>query len=334
VISRVAGSCFWLSRYVERVEVLARMLDVNQAFQLDVDLPEATRWRPLVVVMGEEKPFLDQTPHDRIDDAETVQSYLTWDEENPTSLVSSLRFARENARTIREVLSLEMWESLNDVWVWLGGRAARRLYRVDRHAFYRRLCEQSLLFQGVTQATMLHEDPFEFMQLGTALERAGLAARVLDVKHHSVGPTTEAPESPAETAQWLATLRFCCGVEPFLKRQDLSLSGRAVARFLLFDRAFPRSVVHNLDRARAFLDLVRPPGLSDLRSVLLLAETLDQLVKMNIDTVLAEGLHEVLTWIVDTTGEICAALRDDFFDPAPRPVSEFSPTATQSQTQS
>jgi uncharacterized alpha-E superfamily protein len=319
VISRVAESCFWLNRYVERVEVLARMLDVNQAFQLDADLPETERWRPLVVVMGEEDSFLEVTPPERVDDAETVQDFLTWAEGNSTSLLSSLRAARENARTIRETISLEMWETLNDLWVWMGERATRRLHRSDRHAFYRRLRDQCLLFHGVAQATMLHEDPFEFMRLGTALERAGLTARVLDVKHHSVGPTDETLESPVETAQWLATLRFCSGIEPFLKRQDQALSGRSVARFLIFDPAFPRSVVHNLDRARNFLNLVRPPG-RELRAATLLAETLDLMAKMTIETVLAEGLHDVLTWIVDTTAEICDAVRTDFFDPAPRAV--------------
>lgn len=317
MISRVAESCFWLNRYVERVEVLARMLDVNQAFQLDVDLPEAERWRPLVVVMGEEAAFLDVTPVDKVDDGETVQAYLSWEEENPTSLYSSLRAARDNARTIRETISLEMWETVNDLWVWLGDRGARRLYQTDRHAFYRRLRDQCLLFHGVAQATVLHEDPFEFMRLGTALERAGLTARILDLKHHSVGPTDETLELPAETAHWLATLRFCSGVEPFLKRQEHVLSGRSVVQFLLLDAAFPRSVLHNLERARNFLELVRPPGRADLRSLQLLGSVLEGVRKTTVDEVLANGLHEVLTRIVDATAEIGEAIRLDFFDTAP-----------------
>ena len=238
VISRVAESCFWMNRYVERVEVLSRMLGVNLAFQLDVAMPDAERWRPLVVVAGEEEDFLKRTAASDVDDAEVVQEYLTWSDDNASSLRSSLRFARENARTIRETISLEMWETLNDLWVWFGEPAARRLYRSDRYAFYLKLRNQCLLFHGTAQATMLHEDPFEFMRLGTALERAGQTARILDIKHHGVGPTTAGIETPEEAAQWLATLRYCSGAEPFLKRGEQAVSGAEVAAFLLFEPHF------------------------------------------------------------------------------------------------
>jgi uncharacterized alpha-E superfamily protein len=316
VISRVAESCFWLNRYVERVEVLARMLDVNLAFQLDVDLPKAECWRPLVVVTGQEADFLEFTGDDRTDDPEVVQAYLTWSEENPSSLFSSLRGARENARTIRETISLEMWQVLNGLWIWLRERGTRRLYERERHAFYVHLRDQCLLFHGTAQATMLHEDPFEFMRLGTALERAAQTARVLDVKHHSIGPSDDEVELPAEAAQWLATLRFCSGVEPFFKRPENSLSGRAVARFLLFDPAFPRSVLHNLRRARNFLGLVcpAPPSGVGQRSAALLDDTLGVVEAMDIDDVMSRGLHDLCTWLVQATAGVCEAIRADYFD--------------------
>jgi uncharacterized alpha-E superfamily protein len=318
MISRVAESCFWLNRYVERVEVLARMLGVNLAFQLDVALADAERWRPLVVVTGQEADFLERTEVGLRDDPETVQEYLTWNEESPSSLLSSLRGARENARTIRETISLEMWETLNDLWVWLAEPEARRLYEHDRQAFYARLRNQCLLFHGIAQVTMLHEDPFEFMRLGTALERVGQTARILDVKHHSVGPTRETEESPAEIAQWLAILRFCSGVEPFLKRRTAAPSGRSVAQFLLFDRAFARSVLHNVDRTGNFLRLVRPSSKSPIGadSQALLSELRSQLSSMTIESVLAEGLHEVLSRIVDATAELSNAIHAEFFDPS------------------
>ena len=341
MISRVAESCFWLNRYVERVEVLARMLDVNLAFQLDVALPDAERWRPLVVVNGQEEDFLERTQTAAVDDPETVQDYLTWSEDNPSSIQSSLRAARENARTIRETISLEMWETLNDLWVWLGDRAARRLYDADRHDFYVHLRDRCLLFHGVAQATMLHEDPFEFMRLGTALERSALTARVLDIKYESVGRTEETEETPTGAAQWLATLRFCSGVEPFLKRDDKPLSGRAVAEFLLFDASFPRSVLHNLDRTRNFLVLVRPPTPTSVgeRSYAIVCETLEALRAMNIDSVLERGLHDVLTWIVEATARIGGAIHADFFDPRPlgsaaERTTSLREEGSQQQTQS
>lgn len=335
MISRVAESCFWLNRYLERVEFQSRMLGVNLAFQLDIAIADTERWRPLVVVTGQSEDFLERTDASKLDDPETVQEYLTWSDDNPESLRSSLRFARANARTIRETISLEMWEVLNDLWVWLDEPAARRLYRSDRQAFYLKLRNQCLLFHGIAQATMLHEDPFEFMRLGTALERAGQTTRVLDIKHHSIGPTESAVESPLEAAQWIATLRFCSGVEPFVKRADRILSGRSVADFLLFDRTFPRSVLHNLLRAQNFLGLVRPSRDSSVgaHTEALLSETLDELQALDIDTVLERGLHEMLTRLVETTARICGSLHTDFFDPV-IPSASGTPGHSRAQSQS
>lgn len=317
MISRVAESCFWLNRYIERVEVLARMLDVHLAFQLDVSLPNAKRWLPLVVVTGQRENFFASHGAAEGEDPEVVQEYLTWNSENPSSLYSSLYFARENARTIRETISLEMWETLNDLWVFANSRDARRLYQRERNVFYRRLRDQCLLFHGVAQATMLHENAFQFMRLGTALERAGQTARVLDVNYHSIGPTRadESQEVPGEAAHWLATLRYCSGVEPFLKREDNVLCGRAVAAFLLFDRTFPRSVRHNLDRTRNFLDLLCSPAPDRIgtRSRALVTRARERLAERDIDAVLAEGLHEIATWLVEATAEIATSVREEFF---------------------
>jgi uncharacterized alpha-E superfamily protein len=332
MISRVAESCFWLNRYIERVEVLARMLDVNLAFQLDVSLPDAKRWLPLIVVTGQEQHFLTRHGAKSSDDAEVVQKYLTWSDDNPSSLYSSLRCARENARTIRETISLEMWETLNDLWVFMNDRAARRLYDQHRDVFYRRLRDQCLLFHGIAQATMLHEDPFRFMRLATSLERAAQTARVIDVKYHSIGPTSpdESEETASEAAQWMATLRFCSGVEPFLKRPDNLLCGRAVASFLLFDPSFPRSVCFNLERTRNFLDLLGAgaPGSVGARARMLVSEAADFLSKRNIAEILAEGLHETATWVVETTGEIAGEIIESYFHPS------SGPTTSQSQSQS
>ena len=319
MISRVAEACFWLNRHVERVESMAWLLDVNLSFQLDVSLPEAERWLPLVVVAGQEAHYRSHAPASRLDSAERVQNYLVWDEENPVSIVSALGWARENARTIRETISLEMWETLNSAWLWLDRRATKNLYERDRHAFYVWLRDRCHLFHGVAQATMLHEDPFEFMRLGSALERAGQTARILDVKHHSIGPGEREVELPAEAAQWLATLRSCAAVEPFYKRPENTLSGAAVARFLLFDRVFPRSVLHNLLRAQNFLELVRPPDGTPVgeRSEALLSAAVSHVESLDPGKQVGERLHETLTRVVNEVSAICDAIHGEFFDPAP-----------------
>jgi uncharacterized alpha-E superfamily protein len=317
VISRVADSCFWLTRYLERVDGLARLLDVNHSFQLDVNLPAAERWRPIVVVMGAEEQFLGRIGASAIDDGEIVQDYLTWHAEEPCSIACSLRWARENARTIRETMSNELWEAINDHWLWMKGKEARRLFQRDRHAFYENLSRQCMLIHGICYSTMLHEDPFVFMKLGRAVERVGQTARILDVRHHALGPTEEEEEDTVEAAQWLAILRSCSAFEPFFKRAANVLSGETVAGFLLFDETFPRSVRHNLDRCRGLLLRLRsqePPG-TRRASWERLERFRGEIAQMHVEDVLHLGIHRTLTWIVDTVAELCDAIHDDYLDP-------------------
>ncbi len=317
MISRVAESCFWLARYLERAETMARLISVHSAFVLDVDLPSTERWMPLVIVAGEEERFRALYDEAATSDGELVQRYLTWEQNSPVSILTSLASARENARTIRETISLEMWETINDLWLWLNGPAARALYARERHSFYHRIRNSCWLFYGAVANTMLHEKAYYFMRLGTLLERPGQTARILDVHHHSFGRTQPEFESAAEVAQWAALLRSCSGIEPFLKRGAGEISGQAVAGFLLLDRAFPRSVYFNLERATRVLDTLRPPHARSIgeRAAAGLAEIVAELEHMRIDTVMERGVHEVLTWVVDSTARVCATVAEEFFHP-------------------
>ncbi len=314
MISRVAQNCFWLARYTERAETYARLLDVTATLALDGSLA-TDQWRPLVIVSGEEEPFTKSFGVEAMSDEEVVLRYLTWNADSPMSIYSSVRSARETMRTIRETGSLEMWETINDLWLWLCSRSAQRMYDEDRHRFYLHLRERGMLFEGVRHATMLHEEAYEFMQIGAALERVSQTARILDVKYHSLGPDTER-ETPVETAQWLAALRSCSAVEPFFKRAANELEARTVAGFLLFDPGFPRSIRHNLDRTALRLEAVRLSsspkiGAASARAVQ------DMLVRLNaltIDEAIAEGMHELLTWVIDASAELCHTIEDDFFE--------------------
>jgi uncharacterized alpha-E superfamily protein len=317
LISRVAESCFWLSRYVERTENCARLLSVNRSFVLDVDLAPAERWWPIVVVAGEQDRIKEHLPAESFHDDEQMQEYLTWSEDNPISLLSSVQWARENARTIREVISLEMWQTLNSFWHWLSGGKGRRMYRRDPEAFYRHVREQSALFQGTAQQTMLHETAYDFMRLGMLLERAGWTARILDVKHHLAGATHDAgQESPLEAAHAIALLRSCSATDPFFRQVQAAPTGQRVVTFLLEEDAFPRSVVHCLDRAWRFLQRVRPEhGKTGAESAALLSGLLEELRGREAGELFELDLHVQLTHIIDRTADVCDAIRRDYFAP-------------------
>lgn len=317
MICRVAESCFWLHRYLERVESTARALRVNGFFLLDARLPEAQQWRPLLIVSGEEPSFLELEGEERADDGEAVQSYLVWDERNPASIHNSLRAARENARTTREAISLEMWEAVNALWHWLQEEETRAAYDRNRARFYEEVQESCYLIQGITQQTMLHEEPFDFMRLGLNLERASQTARILDVKHHALGPMKGSRETAAEVMEWQAILRSCSAYEPFFKRTASSISGPAVAGFLLLDRAFPRSVLHCLERARNFITRIRataPPG-TGTGAAEGVDELLEHLHAREIEEVLYSDTHEELTKVIDDVALIGDQIRQDFFHP-------------------
>src|SRR5262245_39783193 len=165
MMSRVAEHCFWLARYLERAENIARVLEVNQTLLLDFDVPFEQQWKPLFIISGIHNfpgPF----------DAETVQSFLTWDRDNACSMASSIAFARENARIIREVISADMWERMNYYYLWLQSAGARDLYDNNRADFYNQIKRINQLVDGIGEGTMLHGEPWDFFKFGKFLERA------------------------------------------------------------------------------------------------------------------------------------------------------------------
>ncbi len=314
MISRVADGCFWMTRYLERVDTQARLLDVHHALHIDAALRVNDRWRVIIAVTGQEMDFVSRVGAAAVDDGEAVQHYLTWDEENPASLYNALRGARENARTVREIMSLEAWEAINDLWLWMRGRESARLYGRNRSAFYERLMTATQLFHGASFATMLHDDPFTFMKLGRAVERAGLTARILD-EHGDYGASTEG--AAAAAAGCLAVLRCCCAYDPFFRSGSPVLDALTVTRFLLFDRTLPRSVLYNLDEARRLLFALRigdPPGLPR-RSRSALERLRGELLQMDLADVERRGLHETFDFVVRSTDALCDAIHDDYLDP-------------------
>lgn len=314
MISRVAESCYWTFRYIERFQNTARLLEVNLGFVLDADLPFEHQWRPLVIVSGERERFDHLLGKDASEDSQTVQDYLVWDERNPVSVVNSLALARENARQIREVLSEEMWSSLNGFWHWMRSGAARRLYQDGPDRFYARVRDWPLGFYGVAHDTMLHEEPFDFMRLGLLLERAGQTARILDVKYHTVGPTTDRTPTAVEHASWLALLKSCSAFEAFFKRHNQLPVGPDVAGFLIFEKNFPRSVRHCADRAGNFLSRIRRGndgfGTNAAQRLDALRHTLET---ESIDSFIESGLHRELTGLVNGFAGVCGDVQAEYF---------------------
>ncbi len=318
MISRVAENCCWLSRYVERADTMARLVSVNRLGILDTDIHEGQRWKPIVVVSGEQRRFEERLGEAGYNQDDKAEDYLTWQPENPASIYSSFAGARENARTTREVISREMWETINAAWQWLNSPAARKEYNQDREKFHRRIRSTCAAFQGDCHDTMLHDEPFNFIRFGTHVERAAQTARVMDLKHHWI---TGAPpveyETPLESAQWMGLLRLCSAVEPFFKRYTSAPTGPLVVSFILTDPSFPRSILHSVGRVINFVKRINA-STKDGRATetLRLAEQEEVRLRQGDPSKLSGAeLHDELTQVIEAMAAICNAAIVDYFDP-------------------
>jgi uncharacterized alpha-E superfamily protein len=315
MISRVADHCFWLGRYLERAEDTARVLHVTTTLALDAELSPRQTWGPIVIVFGESAPFAKKFGEEGWGDGESVQGHMTWDEDTPSSLVRSISAARENARSIREVVSLEVWEITNELYLYVTGGEGQRDYEDNRWTFYRTVRKLSELALGFTQSTMLHEAPLDFIWLGVELERAGQTARNLDVHHHAF-TTLPNKHEVVETALWLSLLRSCSGFEPFMKRHRGAVTGSAVASFLLHEPTFPRSVRHAVEEAYGRLSSIRPPAEHHLpggRALERIATLSAYLAEESPAMLAQDRVHDIVTHVVDETAVICNELGREMF---------------------
>jgi len=317
MISRVAEHCYWMSRYLERAENTARVLDVNRTLLLDFEVPFEQQWKPVLIITG---CHFDEhwQKSESSADAETVQNYMTWERDNLSSIINCVGAARENARVIREVVSLEMWEKINADYLWLNSPQAKRLYEIGRSEFYKRIKEMNQTVHGVSDDTMSHGEAWEFLQLGRYIERGSQTARIVDVKFHMLLPDLEHFDTPVDNAQWTAVLKSCSAYEPFHKQRRIMGAelGTAVAEYLLFDAHFPRSVRRCMVECRQAAHAIsgRPfdrPGNEVERTI---DDLVTWLFLSNIGDFVKFGLHEALTSVIDRIHDIGSTIHGTYFD--------------------
>jgi uncharacterized alpha-E superfamily protein len=297
MLSRVADSCFWLSRYIERAETNARILDVNMQLLLDLEDQEPhsahQHWQPVLATLEDQELF--HKLHSEVT-PEAVMDFVTFERKNPNGIFSCIGFARENARTVREQISSEMWEQLNRTFLYLREGFARADFRESPIDFYRRLVDRLHAFQGTTDATMIHGEGWDFLQIGKFLERADSTSRVLDIKYHTLLPSGEKVGGHVDVTQWMAVLRSCSGLEAYLKTYVGQVTGWQVAEFLILHDSFPRSLRFCADALDSALHRVSGCDRNHFSDE---AERLSGLLRSNLDyttitSVFQSGLHQFL----------------------------------------
>jgi uncharacterized alpha-E superfamily protein len=325
MLSRVAESIYWMSRYIERAENVARFVDVNLQLILDQPVGMQAQWEPLVATTGDDEEF-----EERYGEAsrEAVLKFLTFDTENPNSIISCLRAARENARSIRENISSEMWEQLNDAYLMVT-ETPEEWAMTEPHQFFTDIKVASHLFMGQTDNIMSHSEAWHFCQLGRLIERADKTSRIVDVKYFILLPSVSDVNTPFDDIQWGALLHSASAFEMYRRTHGL-ISPDNVIAFLLLDREFPRSVLYCLSKAEESLHAISgtpletfsnpaEQGLGQLRSEFAYAQ---------VDQILKTGLHEFLDAFQTKLNDVGKDIYKTFF--ALRPVNEES---SQSQSQ-
>jgi len=320
MLSRVADSIYWMSRCVERAENVARFIDVNLYLMLDLPIEIKQQWEPLVTVTGDQELFT-QKCGDATRDA--VMQFLTFDSDYPNSIVSCLRLARENARSIREVISSEMWETINEFYLLVASKTAKDEAFRNPHAFFTKvkLCNQQYI--GIKEGTMSHGEAWYFSQLGGYIERAEKTSRILDVKSFILLPKVEHVGTPFDNIQWAAVLKSVSALEMYRKRFH-RIEPRQVADFLIFDHDFPRAIRYCLINAEESLHNITgsPPGTFSNQAERRLGRLRAEIDYADVNEAYETGLHDYLDSFQMRLNAVDDAIYNTFF--ALRPLPQMS----------
>lgn len=311
MLSRVADSIYWLNRYVERAENVARFIDVNLNLLLDGPIGMPEQWKPLVLVTADLPLFQERYGEAT---AENVIQFLTFDSKYPNSIISCLRTARENARSIREVISREMWEQVNAFYLMVKEADPDQPLSA-LHQFFTEVKLASHLFAGVMDATMTHSEGWHFGQMARLLERADKTARILDVKYFILLPSVKDIGTTLDQLQWMALLKSASAYEMYRKRTQHRITPQRVAEFLILDRQFPRSIQFCLLQAERSLYQITgtPAGTWNNPAERSLGRLRSELDYLTIEEIMQIGLHEFLDNVQRQLNETNRKIFETFF---------------------
>ena len=309
MLSRVADSLFWMGRYIERADNMARLLDVNLEILLDFahidDAKIKEHWDPILRSVGRLEQF-EELYTDA--NSATVTEFLTFNRKNPESIVSCLFSARENARMIRDQISAELWEALNEMYLFLKSGTAKQTWDEGTYAFYRRILKESYLVQGLMQATMPQDDRYAFVMLGRLLERAQKTTEIIDTKYHILLPRIGDVGGAVDSVQWAAVLKSCSAYDAYHQGFVTTPEPRKITELLVLSFEFPRSVHYCVSRISGILRKVQdessetPAGLSEVLALV------DHLQKADTEEIIQYGLHEYLLDLQKRLREISDAI--------------------------
>jgi uncharacterized alpha-E superfamily protein len=311
MLSRVAESIYWMARYIERAENVARIMDANYHMILDLPTGIGEQWEPLVVTTGDEELFKEF--YDEFNEENVVQ-FLTFDNRNPNSILSCLQMARENARSVREWISSEMWQQVNTFYL-LVKEASRNSGSIELpHEFFVEVMMASHLFTGLSQNTMTHGEGWQFARLGRMLERADKTARIIDVKYFILLPSIDYVGTPFDHILWGAILRSASAFEMYRKDYGQIVPDQII-ELMVLDAEFPRAIHHCLIMAELSLRNISGTmrGRFTNNAEKSLGRLLSDLDYTTIDDIKTIGLHQFIDDLQTRLNKVSQVVFETFF---------------------
>lgn len=311
MLSRIADSMYWMARYLERAGETARLMEINLLYMVEAeeDMGEEEKWRPILQITSSGSLYVEQFGDSGITTPRVLQ-FVSAGRTNPSSIRTCLRLFRENARVVRDRISKEMWEAVNEIWMYFNERLKGPLSAERASSLFVELRNQVARINGVAASTMMRGEAYAFYQLGGCFERADMTSRILDVKYHIILPDLSMVGSALDYYQWAALLKSLSGFESFRRSYHSGFMPADVAEFVVLNGDFPRSVAFSVDRMGAALQVI---GLEHKDATRAAFSNLSRMVSMSSNQIFDDGLHEYLESLLERLAAFHTALSEDFF---------------------
>jgi uncharacterized alpha-E superfamily protein len=309
LLGRTANGLFWMHRYIERAENMARLVDVGLRMALTKASGAPEEWSSVLMSAGADEGF--RAKYDEYS-AETVADFMLRDLTNPSSVVSCINMARTNARMVRTALTRETWESVNDAWMNLRTLLSGPLQRSEMPAALDKIKRETALIRGAFVGTMLRSENFYFSLIGTYIERADNTARIVDVKYYVLLPSVSYVGTSMDNYQWESLLRSVSAHRSYRWVYDAEYKPSNVTDYLILNQRMPRSlafcyrnIVDNLNRlADDYGARSEPHGLADA--------TLKSLQNRTVSQIIDNGLHEFLLEFIDQNNRLGSSIAEAY----------------------
>lgn len=320
MLSRVAENLYWMARYVERAENTARLVSVNAFLLLDLPRGIAPGWQPLITITGSDGIYAAR--HKDFDERSVVK-FLLGDVANPSSILSCLQAARENCRTVRDIVPRMTWEQLTELLIHAREHLQSGMTKKGRHVYLGRIIEGAQRHAGMLDASLMRDAGYQFLTIGRNLERADMTTRIVDVRTDNLLPDEAPGLRPFETIQWMSVLKSLTAYQMYRRKMQVQVQRSEVLEFLFLDPAFPRSVMHCLGAVEEAVGALRhdPASLRALRDVT------HTLARTKVRALSHDELHAFIDTLQLGIIDVHARLASAYFPPVAEPAQASSTSA-------